>query len=100
MSKCKHISNQLDKEKVVSKMNIKQKLKELEGEIFYTKSKIPFTYHFANENAIQINDRKPYHLSISNFEKALEKSPAKPSDLKELRGSSYVFGIITDNRFD
>ena len=79
---------------------IKSKLKEWEGETFYTKSNIPFAYQFTSETTIHIIGRKPYNISILDFEKAIEIKPKRPSQISNLvRGSSYVFGIITDKRF-
>ena len=83
-------------------MNIdsKRKLKELEGETFYTIKGIPFTYQFVSENAIRICERKPYNITIADFEKAIEIKPTKPNQITNMvRGSSYIFGIITDKRF-
>ncbi len=79
--------------------SIAHKLKELEGNTFHSVTKIPFTYKMISDNAIQIDGRKPHPLSLANFEKALKIDPKKPSDLKNVRGSSYVFAIITDKRF-
>lgn len=76
------------------------RLKRLEGETFYTKTGKPFEYRFASEGVIHISGRKPYGISINNFEKALAIQPTKPSQITNLvRGSAYVFGIITDARF-
>ena len=97
------INYQLNIETEKSKMNsdIKSKLKKWEGEIFYTKKRIPFVYNFISENTIRISERKAYNISISNFEKAIEINPTKPGEISNLvRGSSYIFGIITDNRFN
>ena len=82
-------------------VDIKSKLKELEGKIFYTKKRIPFAYKFISESTVRISDRKTYNISIADFEKAIEINPTKPSEISNLvRGSSYIFGIITDSRFN
>ena len=81
-------------------VDIKNKLKELEGETFYTKKLIPFAYTFISESTVHISGRKAYNISIADFEKAIEINPTKPSEITNLvRGSSYIFGIITDSRF-
>lgn len=97
------INYQLNIETEKSKMSvdIKRKLKELEGEIFYTKKRIPFSYKFISESTVRICEKKAYNISISDFEKAIESNPKKPSEVTNLvRGSSYIFGIITDSRFN
>ena len=81
-------------------MNIKEKLMKLEGEIFYTKTGKAYTYKFISENAI-VTSRTNCPLYISNFEKAICLTPTMPSQItNKVRGSSYVFGIITDKRFN
>ena len=81
-------------------VGIQEKLRELEGETFYTKKGIPFTYQFISESTIHISKRRPHNISITDFEKAIEINPQKPSEITNVvHGSSYVFGIITDNRF-
>ena len=97
------INYQLSIETEESKMSvdIKNKLKELEGETFYTKKRIPFTYKIISESTVRISERKAYNISIADFEKAIEINPTKPSEITNLvRGSSYIFGIITDSRFN
>lgn len=80
-------------------MNIRDKLKELEGETFYTVTGKPYTYKFVRENAI-LTTRTKYVLNLSNFEKALKIRPTELRQIREVRGPSYVFGIITDKRFN
>lgn len=96
------VNYQINEEKEIPKMSIdiKSKLKQLEGETFYTVKGLPFTYRFVTENAIK-TDRTDYNISISSFYKAIELNPKKPGEIsRKIRGSSYVFGIISDNRFD
>ena len=38
-----------------------------------------------------------YYLQLGNFEKALEMNVSKPTEIN-LRGQSYIYGIITDSR--
>ena len=80
-------------------MNIRDKLKELEGETFYTVTGKPYTYKFVRENAI-LTTRTKYVLNLSNFEKALKIQPTELRQIREVRGPSYIFGIITDKRFN
>ena len=97
------INYQLNTEAEKLKMNVdvRGKLKELEGETFYTRKKIPFVYKFISESTVRIAERKHYNISIADFEKAIEINPTKPSEITNMvRGSSYIFGIITDSRFN
>lgn len=94
------ICYQLNTETEELKMNIdiKRKLKELEGETFYTVTGKPYTYEFVGENIIKPS-RANYRIHLSNFEKATEINPTELHQIREVRGPSYVFGIITDKRF-
>ena len=75
-------------------------LKKWEGETFHTVRGIPFSYTLMGEYAIRICDRRPYNIPITDFEKALELRPTKVSQITKLvRGSSYIFAIINDSRF-
>lgn len=79
--------------------NIVEKLKKLEGETFYTVKGLPFTYHFLNDHAI-VTDRTNYRIGILDFVKALQINPMQLNQIsKTVRGPSYVFGILTDERF-
>lgn len=80
-------------------MNIRDKLKELEGETFYTVTGKPYTYKIVGENTIKPS-RTDYNIHLSNFEKALKIQPTELRQIREVRGPSYVFGIITDKRFN
>ena len=79
-------------------IDIKGKLKKLEGETFYTVTGKPYTYEFVGENIIKPN-RANYMIHLSNFEKAIEINPTELRQIRKVRGPSYVFGIITDKRF-
>lgn len=70
-----------------------------EGEVFYTVTGLEFTYQLVSENAICTN-RTTYNLTKSNFKKALSLCPIeKPGDIsKVIRGSSYVYSLISDKR--
>lgn len=75
------------------------KLKKHEGERFYTVRNLEFTYKFVSDNAIKVN-RAEQILSKANFEKAIKLCPLNgPGDISKIvRGSAYVYGIITDFR--
>ena len=68
------------------------------GEVFHTKTGLPFTYNIV-DNCV-IPDRTNYPLDISNFKKAADlpqmEGPGQISNL--VRGPSYVFAILTDER--
>ena len=67
-----------------------------EGEAFYTITNIEYTY-VVKDNYILINNDPRRRISISNLEKALEIENPTPSKIN-LRGQSYIYGIITDHR--
>lgn len=78
-----------------------EKIVKYEGEVFHTVAKnLPFSYRLVNENTINTN-RTKYNLSRNNFEKAMKLMPVNcVSQLSnKIRGSSYVFAILTDDRF-
>lgn len=79
-------------------IDIKARLKTLEGETFHTVTGIPYTYEFVGENMIRPS-RTSYTIHLSNFEKAIDIAPTDLKQLRSVRGPSYVFGIITDSRF-
>ena len=80
-------------------MNVKRKLKELEGQLFFTVTGIPYTFRFIEENIVR-TDRANRNIPVSDFEKAIALAPAKPSQMPDsINGRSYIFGIITDSRF-
>lgn len=68
------------------------------GEKFYTKTGLPFVYSVVGDCVIP--DRTNYPLDISNFKKAAAlprlEGPGQISNL--VRGPSYVFSILTDER--
>ena len=79
--------------------NIRSILKELEGQTFFTVTGKTYTYNFVGENMIRTS-RANRNIFISDFEKAINMAPEKPSQLPmSINGRSYVFGIITDSRF-
>ncbi|MBE7090296.1 MAG: hypothetical protein E7363_00030 [Clostridiales bacterium] len=89
----------IETEKSKMKVDIKSKLKELEGETFYTVTGKSYTYEFVGENNIKPS-RANYTIHLSNFARAVEISPTELRQIREVRGPSYVFGIITDKRFN
>jgi len=68
------------------------------GEVFHTKTGLPFVYHII-DNCV-ISDRTDYPLDVSNFKKAIAfpklEGPGQISNI--VRGPSYVFAILTDER--
>jgi hypothetical protein len=74
-------------------------LKRHEGELFYTKTKLEFTYTINDK--FLIPSRADYQLYKSNFEKAIKYFPdTSPGELntKNIRGHSYVYGLLSDKR--
>ena len=79
--------------------DIRYKLKELEGQTFFTVTGKSYTYYFIGENMLRTS-RANRNISLADFEKAIAIAPEKPSQLPmSINGRSYVFGIITDSRF-
>lgn len=68
------------------------------GEEFFTKRNLAFRYKIINNSVVP--DRTNYPLSKANFEKAAQLLPLDgPGQISDLvRGSSYVFAILTDKR--
>lgn len=70
---------------------------EHEGETFFTVAKkAPYTY-VVKENYILVKNDFRRRIPKSYFEKALEIENPTPSKIN-LRGQSYICGIITDER--
>lgn len=67
-----------------------------EGEPFYTVTNIEYRY-VVKDNYILVNDDPRRRISKASFEKALEIANPTPSKIN-LRGQSYIYGIITDSR--
>jgi hypothetical protein len=74
------------------------KIRAHEGEVFYTKTGKPFTYHTKGSLIVLENTNR--NIPIGNIEKAL--SVINPSVVEfqrmNLQGPSYLYGIITDSR--
>ena len=87
-------------------MNIEaiwKRMKEFEGETYYTVSGLPYTYEFINENNIQpIRDGDGKWIMSKNlFEKALLLIHGSKKEFNHrIIGSSYAYGILTDNRIN
>ena len=67
-----------------------------EGEVFYTVTNIEYNYT-VKDNYILINNDPRRRITRAYFEKALEIENPTPSKIN-LRGQSYIYGIITDSR--
>ena len=77
--------------------SIWEKVKQHQGEVFYTTTGLEFTYEVVDEKVI--HSRSKATLSRSDFEKAVLLNPQKASDLhNDVSGPSYVYAIITDPR--
>ncbi len=69
-----------------------------QGEIFYTKTKLPFQYKIVGHNIVP--DRTGYPLHRSNFENAYKLVPIDgPGEINEIvRGPAYIWAILHDPR--
>lgn len=70
----------------------------LAGQTFYTKGEEPFTYH-VKSGRIHVS-RTDYPISgARNVRKALELWPVSgPSKLGSVRGASYIWALLNDQR--
>jgi hypothetical protein len=68
------------------------------GEEFHTATGLPFTYSVDGTSVLP--DRTNYPLHVSQFRKAFEQLPLPgPGSIsKVVRGSSYIYAILTDPR--
>ncbi len=67
-----------------------------EGDMFYTIRNKEFTY-VVMDNYIILSIPSQTRILKTYFEKALEMNASKPTEIN-LRGQSYIYGIITDSR--
>jgi hypothetical protein len=70
-----------------------------QGETFYTKTKIAFTYSLHMNGSIYIDTVKSYALTPKNFNKALQIG--KRDRLAEYEGiiaKSHIYAILNDSR--
>ena len=67
-----------------------------EGDVFYTVKNKEYTYA-VKDNYIIVSIPSRTKITKSYFERALELNVSKPSEIN-LRGHSYIYGIITDSR--
>ena len=67
-----------------------------EGEVFYTVTNKEIKY-IVKDNYIVVSIPSHTKISKTNFEKTLEMNVSKPSEIN-LRGQSYIYGIINDSR--
>ena len=74
------------------------RIKAYAGEVFYTKTGRPYTYHMNNQAVVLENTRR--NIPMNNFEKALAVANPSVSEFNKmnLQGPSYIYGIITDPR--
>lgn len=76
--------------------NIWQKVCTLEGEVFYTKTGVPFTYHIRNnyiclENTNRVIPRK-------QVEEAADIKSDVVTSYSKYQGYPYLYGILHDAR--
>ena len=67
-----------------------------EGDVFHTVRNKEFTY-VVKDNYIILSIPSQTRITKTYFEKALEMKVSKPTEIN-LRGQSYIYGIITDSR--
>ena len=67
-----------------------------EGDVFYTKNHLQYTY-IVKDNYVIINIPSKTKITKNYFEKALEVNNPTPTKIN-LRGQSYIYGTITDSR--
>lgn len=78
-------------------MTIWEKVKLHEGETFYTKTGLEFSSTIKGETVH--HTRSKATLLRSDFEKAVQLNPQKPSDLhNDVADPSYVYAVISDPR--
>ena len=68
-----------------------------EGDEFFTVTNKEIKYVVKDNYIIVVSIPSHTRISKTNFEKALEMNASKPSEIN-LRGQSYIYGIITDSR--
>ena len=81
-------SNNIDK--------VWENIRKHEGDVFYTVTNKEIKY-IVKDNYIVVSIPSHTKISKTNFEKALEMNVSKPTEIN-LRGQSYIYGIITDSR--
>ena len=67
-----------------------------EGDVFHTVRNIAYTY-VVKDNYIILSIPSQTRIPKAYFEKALKMNVSQPSEIN-LRGQSYIYGIITDSR--
>lgn len=84
---------------MLTKENLWQRIKENEGNVFYTvKQKKAFTYTM-HDSYIIINGRKNRRITLKDFETAFDLHPHKPSDIGDIFfTSSYIVALFKDER--
>lgn len=83
---------------MLTKENLWQRIKENEGNVFYTvKQKKAFTYKvFSNYIVTSLTKESIYHNS---FKHAYEIGAKKPCEInKNTNGASYIVAILNDPR--
>ena len=86
MSLCK--SNNID--------TVWENIRKHEGDAFYTVKNKKYTYT-VKDNYIIISIPSQTRITKTYFEQALKMNVSQPTEIN-LRGQSYIYGIITDSR--
>ena len=68
-----------------------------EGDVFHTVTNIEIKYVVKDNYIIVVSIPSQTRITKTYFEKALKMNVAQPTEIN-LRGQSYIYGIITDRR--
>ena len=79
-----------------------RRITRLAGKTFLTRRQLPFRYEIEGDFAVRIDrDGHPINRQLwrGDFEKAWQRRPlTKTTQLRDLQGYAYIFGILTDKR--
>lgn len=84
---------------MLTKENLWQRIKENEGNIFYTVKRKAFTYTM-HDSHITIDGRKNSRIKLKDFEIAYDLHPQKPSDIHDFFTPSYIVALFKDERIN
>lgn len=85
---------------MLTKENLWQRIKENEGEVFYTvRDKKPFAYTVHDSYIIVKTSRgKNMCITLKDFKTAFDLHPRKPGDIHEFFTASYIVALFKDER--
>ncbi|MBR7010124.1 MAG: hypothetical protein IKI02_04330 [Oscillospiraceae bacterium] len=72
------------------------RIKQAEGQTFYTKTGIPFTYHIRNDYIILENTNRS--IPRKQVEEAISIQSDKVTDYNKYQGYAYLYGLLHDAR--